>query len=159
MKHLLLILLTGCSGETFIGFEAGTGTEAGNETGDSAASEASSEVDSSADAADAGSSADAAVEADTCGATGLKACDDAVALFCQRMKACCVNNSCCSGDPNCWQNKGGTDCTMHFYNFQCPGRTTCEKPCLADIQAASCMTITSKTTPAYVSNNCMPLWP
>ena len=153
----LLLSLTACSGDTFSSII----TEGGLPEGDggresSTVTDASPDPDGSGglDASDSGvDSSTKDADADAPCPTGTQACDDVIAAYCVRMKACC-NGGCAYA----WANSGGAQCIAQFSTGGCSGKMICESTCLADLQSASCTTIKQGPAPPYVASSCMSLW-
>jgi hypothetical protein len=156
MKYLTFLFLAACSGDTFTIVFA----EGGRPDGDAA--ESSTDADSGVEPKDSGGldAREAGEDSSTVDAkpdgpcpTGTAACDDAIASFCARMKACC-NGQCMYA----WANAGGSQCAAQFNTGGCSGKMVCEVACLTDLQTASCTTIKNSASPAYVASSCWSLW-
>lgn len=154
---VLLLTLTACSGDYFAGIPEG-GLPEGSSDADSS-TDADSGVDpedsSGLDAREAGEESSTPADAKPDGPcpTGTAACDDAITVWCARMKACCAGQC-----PYAWQNAGGSQCAAVLSTGGCSGKMICENACLADLQSASCTTIKGTPSPPYVSSSCMSLW-
>jgi hypothetical protein len=136
------LLLTACSGDSFMSFFEGGLPDA--ETGEAATDADSGERKDGGelDAPAEGAASDGGTDAYVC-PTGVQACLDAIALLCSRQKGC--------GSQTCDDMNTGTG--------SCAGKTVCETPCLMDIQNASCTWINQHSvSPAFVSGSCGALW-
>lgn len=157
MRSIFLLLsVAACSGETFYSIPEGGLPEGDVDADSSTVGDSGKDPDSSGglDAREAGEDSSTPLDAKADGPcpTGTAACDDAIATFCARMKACC-NGQCLYA----WANAGGAQCAAQFNTGSCAGRMVCESACLSDVQSASCTTIKGAPSPAYVGS-CMNLW-
>jgi hypothetical protein len=152
MKHIFFLALTACSGDAFVGILTEGGSPEADASEASATADGSEPIDS-ADAREASDDATIDAKPDAPCPTGTAACDNAIAVYCSRLKTCC-NGQC----AYVWANNGGAQCIAQFSTGGCPGKMVCETQCLSDIQSANCTTIKQGPSPAYIAPSCMSLW-
>ena len=156
MKYLTFLFLAACSGDTFTIVLAEGGLSKPDSDADSSTDSDSGKdpVDSGGlDAREGGDDSSTDAKPDAPCPTGIQACDNAIVVYCARLKTCC-NGMCAYA----WANNGGAQCIAQFSTGGCSGKMICETQCLSDLQSANCTAIKQGPAPPYVASSCMPLW-